>query len=46
MIKEVGDPSRLIADGEMRYLEDALLHTDLTGHSPITTYGTTGFCEQ
>jgi ABC-type bacteriocin/lantibiotic exporter with double-glycine peptidase domain len=46
MIKEIGDQSRLIVDGEMRYLEDALLHTDLTGHSPITTYGSTGFCEQ
>ena len=30
----------------MRYLEDALLRTDLTGNSPITTYGSTGFCEQ
>ena len=46
MIKEVGDYDRPICDGEMRYLEDALLRTDLTGHSPITTYGTTGFCEQ
>ena len=45
-IKEIGDKSRPIAEGEMRYLEDALLHTDLTGYSPITTYGTAGFCEQ
>ena len=45
-IKEIGDRSRLISDGEMHYLEDALLHTDLTGYSPITSYGTTGFCEQ
>lgn len=30
----------------MRYLEDALLHTDLTGKSPVTMHGTTGYCEQ
>ena len=45
-VKEVGDRSRPIKEGEMRYLEDALLQTDLTGASPVTMYGSTGYCEQ
>lgn len=45
-IKEIGDWSRPIKDGEQRYLEDALLATNLTGNSPITIHGTTSYCEQ
>ena len=45
-IKEVGDHSRPIKDGEQRYLEDALLAADLTGESPIKIYGSTSYCEQ
>jgi ABC-type cobalamin/Fe3+-siderophores transport system ATPase subunit len=46
VIKEIGDPKRHIKDGELRYLEDALLATDLTKNSPISLTGTTGYCEQ
>lgn len=45
-IAEVGDYSRKIAEGELRYLEDALLHTDLTKNSPVKVNGTTSYCEQ
>ena len=45
-VKEVGDPARKIKEGELRYLEDALLQTDLTGKSPIEVKGSTGYCEQ
>jgi len=45
-IKEVGDPSRPIKDGEQRYMEDALLAMDLTGKSPIKIHGSTSYCEQ
>ena len=45
-IQEIGDPQRKIKDGEMRYLEDALCKTDLTGNSPITITGSTSYCEQ
>ena len=45
-IKEVGDYSRKICEGELRYLEDSLLHTNLSGNSPITVAGTTSYCEQ
>ena len=45
-IAEVGDYSRKICEGELRYLEDSLLHTDLTQDSPITVNGTTSYCEQ
>jgi ABC-type cobalamin/Fe3+-siderophores transport system ATPase subunit len=43
VIKEIGDPKRHIKDGELRYLEDALLATDLTKNSPISLTGTTGY---
>jgi ABC-type cobalamin/Fe3+-siderophores transport system ATPase subunit len=43
---EIGNWSRPIKDGEQRYLEDALLATDLTGKSPISMLGKTGYCEQ
>ena len=43
---EVGDWKRAIKEGEQRYLEDALLNTDLTKHSPIRIAGTTSYCEQ
>ena len=43
---EIGDWTRPIKDGEQRYIEDALLQTDLTKNSPIKIAGTTGFCEQ
>ena len=46
IVKEVGDRTRSIKDGEQRYLEDAVLSTDLTGKSPIKINGTTSFCEQ
>lgn len=42
----MGDRKRCLNDGELRYLEDALLNIDLTGESPITVKGTTGLCEQ
>ena len=45
-IKEVGDRTRPIKDGEQRALEDQLLQTDLSGKSPITIVGSTSFCEQ
>ena len=45
-VKEIGALDRPIKDGELRYLEDALLSTDLTKSSPISLHGTTGFCEQ
>ena len=45
-VSDIGDSKRGLKDGEMRYLEDALLHTDLTGNSPVTVHGTTGYCEQ
>ena len=45
-VSDIGDSKRGLKDGEMRYLEDALLHTDLTGNSPVTIHGTTGYCEQ
>ena len=38
--------TRLLKDGEMRYLEDSLLQLDLTGKSPITITGSTSYCEQ
>ena len=46
VIKEVGDLKRDIKEGELRYLEDALLSTDLTGKSPVKVTGSTGYCEQ
>ena len=46
IVKEVGDPKRLIVEGELRYLEDTLLATDLTGKSPIQMEGSAGYCEQ
>ena len=46
VIEQVGDRKRSIKSGELRYLEDALLHTDLSQDSPITMHGTTGYCEQ
>jgi ABC-type sulfate/molybdate transport systems ATPase subunit len=45
-VKEVGDPTRQIKDGEQRWIEDELLMTDLTGRSPIMIQGTTSVCEQ
>ena len=45
-MQRIGDYSRPIGDMEMRALEDVLLHTDLTGRSPITINGTSGFYEQ
>mmetsp|Transcript_36652 Transcript_36652/g.48120 ORF Transcript_36652/g.48120 Transcript_36652/m.48120 type:complete len:809 (+) Transcript_36652:302-2728(+) len=45
-IKEIGDYQRPIKEGEMRYLEDALLATDLSAKSPISVHGSTSFCEQ
>ena len=45
-IKEVGDVTRPIKDGEQRAIEDSLLNTDLTGKSPITIHGSTSYCEQ
>ena len=45
-VAEIGDWKRLIKEGEQRYLEDTLLHTDLTANSPIKIAGTTGYCEQ
>ena len=46
VIKEVGDRTRPIKEGEQRYLEESILSTDLTDGSPIQYSGTTGFCEQ
>ena len=46
IMKEVGDRTRLIKDGEQRYLEDTLLSLDLTGKSPITIHGSASYCEQ
>ena len=45
VLQEIGNSERLISDGEMRYLEDKLLETDLTGSSPIQMCGSRGFCE-
>ena len=45
VIKEVGDYKRKIKEGELRYLEDILLATDLSGKSPISVTGSTGYCE-
>ena len=45
-INEVGDRQRKMKDGELRYLEDAVLTKDLRGINPITLIGSTGFCEQ
>ena len=47
ILKEFGsDYARKISEGEMRYMEDALLNTDLTGNSPVTVDGLTSYCEQ
>ena len=47
ILKEFGsDCARKISEGEMRYMEDALLNTDLTGNSPVTVDGLTSYCEQ
>ena len=45
-IEEFGDHSRFLSDGELRYLEETLLSSDLTGTNPITINGSTGYCEQ
>ena len=45
-IKEVGDYSRKICEGELHFLEDSLLATDLSKDSPIKVNGTTSYCEQ
>ena len=45
-INEVGDRQRKMKDGELRYLEDAVLTKDLRGINPVTLIGSTGFCEQ
>ena len=44
--KEVGDSTRGLKKGELQYLEDVLLNTDLSGSSPVTVHGSTGYCEQ
>ena len=46
IIKEIGDSKRLIKDGELRYIEDTLLATDLSEHSPVFMEGSAGYCEQ
>ena len=40
------DYGRVIKDGEMRGLEEALLASDLNGRSPVTLNGTTSYSEQ
>ena len=45
-MKEVGDRTRPLKDGEQRYMEDALLALDLSGKSPITIHGSASYCEQ
>ena len=46
VIKEIGDSKRLIKDGELRYIEDTLLATDLSENSPVYMEGSAGYCEQ
>ena len=45
-MKEIGDSTRAIKEGELRYLEDHLLGVNLTQDSPIVINGTSGYCEQ
>jgi len=45
-VAEIGDWKRLIKEGEQKYLEDTLLHTDLTANSPINIAASTSYCEQ
>ena len=40
------DYAKLLTDGELHYLEDRLLKTDLIGASPVCVCGSTSYCEQ
>ena len=45
-LEEFGDHSRFLSDGELRYLEEALLSSNLTDTNPVIINGSTGYCEQ
>ena len=46
ILDEFSDRKRVLNDGELKYIEDYLVNSDLSDSSPVSINGQTGYCEQ